>query len=180
MTDIDAAVELVLHVFRGYVDKTEPHLMLSAFLTAIFRPSLPFAPMLAIDGNAPGVGKGLLAKSLGVLNLDKVPHSFTEGSGREEMIKRLETAMQQGEPMIFIDNVTKKIEGSAFASLLTEPKTTIRTFNSNTISTTVTNRQLVVVNGNNLDFSLEMRRRTLPIRIVDTHGNHIGAGSSRI
>ena len=59
--DAEAALEVLVRPFRGYLSGDNPQLrsgLAAAALTAIARPSLPTAPAMVLDANTPGAGKG--------------------------------------------------------------------------------------------------------------------------
>jgi hypothetical protein len=111
------------------------------------------------------VGKGKLARALGVLNAGAHPAVITEGHSEEETEKRIATAVLQGAPAILFDNLQRHVASSTLESMLTEPVADIRTFGKLS-SLRVACRALVLLTANNATLRRDMLRRTLPVRLV--------------
>jgi putative DNA primase/helicase len=131
----------------------------------VARPSLPTCPGIDIQGNAPGVGKGLLARALGALCEGTVPAVVTEGHSPEELEKRLSAAVLGGVGAILLDNLQRPLASSTLESMLTEPVADIRSFGKLELIRAPC-RALVLMTENNTSKRMDMVRRLIPIRIV--------------
>lgn len=145
---------MLLKPFRGYleglVDQEKRRLRCSisaAALTAAMRASLPGAPMIAVDANVPGAGKGKMARGLAMLATGRLPSILTEGHSGQEMEKRLAAAILSGAPAILIDNAQRILASSTIESGLTEGMATIREFGT-LKSPTVACSALLIVTAN--------------------------------
>jgi putative DNA primase/helicase len=163
----EAALERLLQPFRGFLEQggVSKTAMAAAILTAVLRPSMPTAPMILIDGNAPGCGKGKLARALSALGTGGLPSVVTEGHSAEEMEKRIASAVLQGVQAILLDNLQRKLASSTLESMLTEPIADIRGFGKLELLK-VACRALVLCTANNAAIRVDLLRRSLPVRIV--------------
>jgi hypothetical protein len=149
--------------FCGPVDRA---VHLAALLTAAVRPSLNVAPGFAYDAPAQGSGKTLLARCIGVLVEGTEPSVWPHVAGRddEEIRKRIFTVLRSGARVLIWDNVVGAFDSPSMASCMTSPMLTDRVLGLST-SSTVPNRMMLVLTGNNLTLQGEMPRRVLICRI---------------
>ena len=139
---------------------------LSALLTAAIRSILPAAPGFAYDAPVQGSGKTLLARCLGVLAQGTDPGVWPHTSGRddEEIRKRVFSVLRSGAKVLIWDNVVGAFDSAAMASLMTSPSFTDRILGQSA-SSTVPNKILLALTGNNILLKGEMPRRILISRI---------------
>ncbi|MBM3363563.1 MAG: hypothetical protein FJY42_13040 [Betaproteobacteria bacterium] len=139
---------------------------LAALLTAAVRAVLPAAPGFAYDAPIQGSGKTLLARCVGVLAQGEDPSVWphTTGLNDEETRKRIFTVLSSGKRVLIWDNVVGAFDSAALASCMTSPTYTDRILGKSD-STTVPNRMLLVLTGNNIQLQGEMPRRVLVSRI---------------
>ena len=139
---------------------------LSAILTATVRAVLPAAPGFAYDAPIQGSGKTLLARCVGVLSQGEDPSVWphTANTNDEETRKRIFTVLSSGKRVLIWDNVVGAFDSAALASCMTSPTYTDRILGKSD-STTVPNRMLLVLTGNNIQLQGEMPRRVLVSRI---------------
>lgn len=139
---------------------------LAGLLTAAVRAVLPAAPGFAYDAPIQGSGKTLLARCVGVLAEGEDPSVWphTAGLNDEETRKRLFTVLSYGKRVLIWDNVVGAFDSAALASCMTSPTYTDRILGKSD-STTVPNRMLLVLTGNNIQLQGEMPRRVLISRI---------------
>ena len=149
--------------FCGPVDRA---VHLAALLTAAVRPSLTIAPGFAYDAPAQGSGKTLLARCVGVLLSGTEPSVWPHTAGRddEEIRKRIFTVLRSGARVLIWDNVVGAFDSPSMASCMTSPMLTDRVLGQS-ISSTVPNRMMLILTGNNLTLQGEMPRRVLVCRI---------------
>jgi hypothetical protein len=139
---------------------------LAALLTTAIRASIPSSPGFAYDAPIQGSGKTLLARCVGVLVQGTDPSVWPHTAGRddEENRKRIFTALRNGARSLIWDNVVGSFDSPALASCMTSPSLTDRILGQSA-SSTVPNRLMVILTGNNLTLQGEMPRRILVSRI---------------
>lgn len=139
---------------------------LAALLTAAVRSSMTVAPGFAYDAPTQGSGKTLLARCVGVLLSGTEPSVWAHTSGRddEEIRKRIFTVLRSGARVLIWDNVVGTFDSPSMASCMTSPILTDRILGQST-SSSVPNRMMLILTGNNLTLQGEMPRRVLVCRI---------------
>lgn len=139
---------------------------LAALLTASVRSSLPASPGFAYDAPVQASGKTLLARCVGVLVQGTDPSVWPHTAGRddEEIRKRLLTVLRTGSRVLIWDNVVGTFDSPALASCMTSPMLSDRILGQSRMST-VPNKLLLLMTGNNLSLRGEMPRRILISRI---------------
>jgi putative DNA primase/helicase len=123
----------------------------------------PF-PLTAIDAPMAGTGKGLLADSASHVTTGRAIEVMTEARDFEELRKRITALLLAGGPFGLFDNVTRRLESGALAALLTADIWRDRVLGASRM-VSVPNRTVWIATGNNLEFSGEILRRTVWIRI---------------
>jgi hypothetical protein len=172
--DAEAALTVALRPFGGYLEgdnlsKDErAHLratVSAAVLTAALRASLARAPVILLDANCPGAGKGLAAKALAIIATGCLPSLITEGADPAELEKRLAAAVLSGAGAMVLDNLSRQLRSSTLESIVTEGYATIRNFGT-LGSITVPMTALILMTANNLTLRHDMLRRTLTVRLI--------------
>lgn len=152
--------------FFPFVGSLDRAVHLAALLTAAVRAVLPTAPAFGYDAPVQGSGKTLLARCVGVLatgnDVGLWPH--TAGRDDEEVRKRMFTALRSGSRAIIWDNVVGEFDSASMASAITSPTFQDRILGAST-SSSVPNRAMLILTGNNLTLKGEMPRRVLVARI---------------
>lgn len=149
--------------FCGPVDRA---VHLAALLTAAVRSSMTVAPGFAYDAPTQGSGKTLLARCVGVLLSGTEPSVWAHTAGRddEEIRKRIFTVLRSGARVLIWDNIVGTFDSPSMASCMTSPMLTDRILGQSS-SSTVPNRMMLILTGNNLALQGEMPRRVLVCRI---------------
>lgn len=149
-----------------FEDKIDKAVLLAGLLTAAVRSALPTAPAIGFDAPVQGSGKTLLAKCLGVLASGEEPAVWPHTAGRddEETRKRLFSALRSGKTALVWDNVIGAFDSMSMAALLTSAVYTDRILSESKVST-IPNRVLMLLTGNNLTLKGDMARRVLVARI---------------
>jgi hypothetical protein len=142
---------------------------LAAILTAAVRPTLPTSPAFAYDAPVQGSGKTLLARCVGILTEGKNPSVWPHTAGRddEETRKRLFAVLRSGARSMVWDNITGTFDSAAMASALTSPTFTDRILGVST-SSSVPNRMVMLLTGNNLTLAGDMPRRVSTLTLQPT------------
>jgi len=149
-----------------FVESIDKAVMLVGLLTAAVRPSLPTAPAIGFDAPVQGSGKTLLAKCLGVISNGQEPAVWPHTASRddEETRKRLFAAIRGGKSALIWDNVVGAFDSVSMAALLTSTVYTDRILSESKVSS-IPNRILMLLTGNNLTLKGDMARRVLVARI---------------
>ena len=144
--------------------------MLAAILTGVTRQNYPTAPAIALDASAPGSGKTLLLSSVAIIITGHDAAAMVYTGRDEEDEKRLHASLIAKDQVLFLDNVSKKIEGAAFSAVLTKENWKSR-FLGVTNNVGVSTKTTILINGNNLEVSYEVARRIIAARIVPMVAN---------
>lgn len=167
--DAERALARLLLPFRGYGLDENAELracVAAATLTAVVRPSIPTSPAVLLDGNQPGIGKGLLARALAALATGAAtPVVIGEGHGPEELGKTVDAVLMHAPDVVILDNLTRPLQCSRLEQFLTEGTATLRPLGASKL-VTVSPRVFVLITANNAAIRTDMQRRMLPIRIV--------------
>lgn len=121
-------------------------------------------PAYHIDKSAPGTGAGYLA-NVGYMIIEGTaaePQPMAQND--EELRKMITASLIGGAHMIFLDNINHKVASGHLAAALTAGVWKDRILGESTI-TAVPNSATWVLAGNNLQFSNELMRRNVPIRL---------------
>jgi hypothetical protein len=165
---VKAAVERLLKPFETFpfVGKLDKSVFICSLITAILRPVLPTAPAFAFDAPIQGSGKSLLAACLSALSTSDNPSVASHAQGRddEETRKRIFSYLLNGSRTLVWDNVVGVFDSASIAALLTSPVYSDRILGKNAVST-LPNRLLFLMTGNNLTLAGDLARRVLKVRI---------------
>lgn len=121
-------------------------------------------PLHAIDSPMPGTGKGLLADVIASVTTGRPIEVMTEARDVEELRKRITALLLAGSPLGLFDNVTRRLGSGVLAALLTASTWSDRILGASRM-VRVPIRTTWIATGNNLQFSREIARRTVWIRL---------------
>ena len=178
-TDADAiaALEKLKKVVAEFPfdDDTGFSVYLAAILTILARNYLnAVRPAFLFAASAPGSGKTLLAKVVGIIGAGKEPGAFTPTTDRpDEARKQITAFLQSGEPILFFDNLSGQFGGSDIDRLITTQKWTDRPLYS-AQSVTLDVNLTILATGNNLGTDRETSRRCVALRIAPACENPSG------
>ena len=165
--EIEASRDLLLDFLTDF-----PFISVGERANAISIMLLPFVrdlidgatPLYLIEKPSPGTGATLLAEILIYPSIGRDLPVMTEGGEDAEWRKRITAQLSEGASVIFIDNITKRLESPALAAAITAPVWTDRILSlSKTIHVPV--RCVWIATGNNPPLSPEIARRTVRIRL---------------
>jgi Domain of unknown function (DUF3854) len=168
-TKDDAAKALVVlkDLLKEFCFKTDldRSAALSLLLTAVSRRLYALAPLHAVNAHQPGTGKGTLINLACILatgNKEAGAASFTDDEA--EMGKKMLATLLSGTPIVVIDNVDRRLGGGPLERVLTAEfyKDRILGVSKNAVCST---QVLWTANGNNLQFTTDMTRRTILIEL---------------
>ncbi len=148
-----------------FSDSASLAVVLSAILTAVQRPVLPTAPLHAIDANAFGAGKSLLADIVSTIATGRGAMAVSQGHSEEEFAKRVDSIVLAGDQIAVIDNVTRPLGDATLCAHLTAATAKIRQFGT-LIQFPAPHRTFWMATGQNLIITKDMARRTVLARVV--------------
>lgn len=121
-------------------------------------------PNYHIDKPAAGTGAGYLVDFASMLiNGTRAPVQ-TLPTGEDEMRKMITASLREGKPLLFIDNIDRKVDSGVIAGALTSGIWSDRVLGVSEIVNLKINNVWVMA-GNNLSFNRDMMRRNVPIRM---------------
>lgn len=154
-----------------FLDPSHRSVWMAILITLIVRPALGDAsvPMIGIDGTGPGVGKSLLVELALMILTGRKPPVLSYPTNEDEIGKLITTILIGGNPFMYFDDVQESVGGGTIQRYVTSPAWTARLLSSNK-QITLPTRALLIVTGNNIQWKrVDMLRRVLPIRLVQTN-----------
>lgn len=121
-------------------------------------------PLHLIEKPTPGTGATLMVDAVATILTGTGASVMTEGRDDEEWRKRVTAKLRQIPSIILIDNLRAKLDSSAMAAALTAPFWEDRVLGQSEM-TRLPIRCLWIATGNNPEFSNEMARRLVRIRL---------------
>ena len=124
-------------------------------------------PLHLIEKPTPGTGATLMVDAIATILTGAGASVMTEGRDDEEWRKRVTAKLRQIPSIVLIDNLRHKLDSSAVAAALTAPFWEDRILGVSEMAR-LPIRCLWIATGNNPEFSNEMARRLVRIRL-DAH-----------
>ena len=124
-------------------------------------------PLHLIEKPTPGTGATLMVDSITTILTGAGASVMTEGRDDEEWRKRVTAKLRQVPSILLIDNLRNKLDSSAVAAALTAPFWEDRILGASEMAR-LPIRCVWIATGNNPEFSNEMARRLVRIRL-DAH-----------
>ena len=121
-------------------------------------------PLHLIEKPTPGTGATLMVDAVATILTGTGASVMTEGRDDDEWRKRVTAKLRQIPAIILIDNLRAKLDSSAVAAALTAPFWEDRVLGQSEM-TRLPIRCLWIATGNNPEFSNEMARRLVRIRL---------------
>jgi putative DNA primase/helicase len=121
-------------------------------------------PLHLIDSPSPGSGKTLLADILCIPALGKEPPATTEVANADDLRKSVTALALAGEPVVLIDNINARLQGSALAAALTKVEWADRIVGTSRLARGAM-KAVWIGTGNNIAMSAELSRRVVRCRI---------------
>ena len=169
--DIAQARALLLEDLLGdfpFVAEAERAHALSLLLLGFVRSMIDGAtPLHVIEKPTPGTGATLMVDAIAAVLTGAGASVMTEGRDEEEWRKRLTAKLRQIPSLVVIDNLRHSLDSSALAAALTAPHWEDRILGTSEM-TRLPIRCVWIATGNNPEFSNEMARRIVRIRL-DAH-----------
>ena len=145
--------------YRADIDKQADF---ASFLTPPWRLVVGKTPIIAVNSNVPGSGKGLRQRLVNKVWTDMSAPIISKPESKDEVRKQLFSCVKTGQCFIFIDNISDIILSDAICSYATEPVISDRSVYGRKVET-YKNDLMISVNGNNLRMSEDISTRILPI-----------------
>ena len=169
--DVAAARSLLLEDLLGdfpFVGDAERAHALALLLLPFVRPMIPGpTPLHMVEKPAPGTGATLMVDVISIIATGAGASVMVEGRDEDEWRKRLTAKMREIPPIVLIDNLRRQLDASSVAAALTAPYWEDRVLGKSEM-TRFPIRCVWIATGNNPQFSNEMARRMVRIRL-DPH-----------
>ncbi len=166
--DIAAARTLIVEDLFGdfpFIGPAERAHVVSLLLLGFLRGMIDGpTPLHLIEKPAPGTGATLLVDSIATILTGSGASVMTEGRDDEEWRKRVTAKLRQIPTLLLIDNLREKLDSAAVAAALTAPFWEDRILGASEM-VRLPIRCLWIATGNNPEFSNEMARRLVRIRL---------------
>lgn len=171
---IKVAVELINDVIADFpfLDEASPANTIAAMMTLIARGSISDnMPMVCVDANHAGTGKGLLVDLVSLLatgrraSVSVLPaRSRSNNYSEEELRKRLTSAFLAGRQILVFDNISQQIDSETLAAALTSEYWSDRILGRSQ-EVTLRPRTMFIATGSNLTTSNEISRRCYYVQL---------------
>ena len=156
-----------LHDFPFADEASRTHAFTFA-LTLLLRPLIKGnVPLFLISAPVPGTGKSLLVQTLCSVVTGTPAATMTEASDTDEWRKRITSVLQTSPPVVLLDNINRKLNSDALASVITSPIWQDRRLGQ-TEMLRVQNNAVWVATANNPIMSGELARRSIWIHMDPT------------
>ena len=160
--DAQAALSLLESPLSSFPFVGEAHrsVALSGILTPVARPSLPTAPMHAMDAPTAGTGKSALVDIASMIVTGHRAAVISQGNNEAELEKRLGASLIAGDALISIDNCERPLGGETLCQALTQERIKVRILGQSKYVEAPT-KAVFFATGNNLVMVGDMCRRAL-------------------
>jgi putative DNA primase/helicase len=167
-SDIAAACSLLLDDLLGefpFTGEAERAHALALLLVGFIRAMIEGpTPLHLVEKPTQGTGATLMVDAISVIATGSRASVMVEGSDDEEWRKRLTAKLRQIPAVVLIDNLRRPLDSSALAAALTAPFWEDRVLGVSE-TTRLPIRCIWIATGNNAEFSGEMARRLVRIRL---------------
>jgi phage/plasmid primase-like uncharacterized protein len=170
-SQIGNARSLLLEDLLGdfpFVSEAERAHALALLLLPFVRPMIAGpTPLHMVEKPAPGTGATLMVDAISIITTGTSASVMVEGRDEDEWRKRLTAKLREIPSIVLIDNLRRQLDASSVAAALTAPFWEDRVLGKSEM-TRFPIRCVWVATGNNPQFSNEMARRMVRIRL-DPH-----------
>lgn len=113
-----------------------------------------------------GTGKGLLVRLLSEVASGRKPAAFASQGDGQELTKRIQGALLQSNPIVFLDNCNHEMLSSdLLAQVITEAEVSLRPLHQATL-VPLSTTSFIAVTGNAVQLSEDLARRFLLVELV--------------
>lgn len=165
--DIIQAVNLLKEVFEDFpfCEEASRTNTIAALITAVLRPVIPgFVPLALIDKPQPGIGASLMTDVIAMVATGRSPGKMTAPTEEGEWRKLITARLSQGQGLIIIDNVDKRLVSGSLAAVLTSETWEDRILGQSAMIKLI-NHTVFIANGINVETGPDIARRVYWIRI---------------
>ena len=165
-SDAEAALALLRGLLGGYpfCGPADESVAVAMILTCMCRGAVPTAPIFALSATAAGTGKTHLVDLGSVIATGMRCPAAAAGEKEDETEKRLGGLIYAGYPIVSLDNVNGVLRSTTLNQASTSERLRIRLLGSSDMPE-VECRAVLTANGNGLQLSGDLLRRTLPCRL---------------
>ncbi|MGN0094863.1 MAG: DNA polymerase [Corynebacterium sp.] len=148
-------------LFREQSDRANAF---GSLITELVRPMMPTSPMFVLNGNNPGVGKGLLVDIIALIftgetsAINKLPEDDVE------VRKNLLSSLRAGETLLVYDEVATLKGLSSLNAFVTAVRWSDRVLGVSE-KLNLLNATTVFIAGNNVEVPADAARRSIPVRL---------------
>lgn len=167
LDDASGALEQLLEIVHDFRFEGDDHR--AAWLAGMLTPSARFAfdgpsPLFLIDANIRGAGKGLLAQTIGEVNLGREMPVSSYAHDPEEMRKKITSTALAGDRLVLLDNLEGTFGNDAIDRALTSTRWSDRILGKSQ------NVDLPLISvwygtGNNVAVAADTTRRIIHVRL---------------
>lgn len=136
---------------------------LAMVMTAVLRPLLPTAPIMAVSAATPGTGKSLWVDVVSTVASGRPVTVVNMGKDEEETEKRIGAQLMLGETFSF-DNIEGAFRSSALCTAATQESMNVRVLSQSRMARVLT-RVCIFLTGNNVTPLGDLARRVLLARL---------------
>jgi|GEM_PF-3025408 len=140
------------------------------FTLTLRQTRLKLAPMFLIDSSVQAAGKTILAQLAGAIVLGDVPPASSLTGNAEELRKRVTAELSDGELLVLLDNVSRRLGGDALDVILTGSRWKDRKLGEGT-TLRLASKAVFVATGINLQLEPDMVRRCVQVRLEPNTAN---------
>jgi hypothetical protein len=167
--DVAKAKERLDEVFADFPfesDSDRTHVMAALLLPFVRHEVKGPTPLHCVEAPTAGSGKGLLCDCISVIATGKAADATSLPGTDDEVRKKITSLLGEGKDVVLLDNLPDKntLDSPSLASVLTAETWTDRLLGESRILR-APNAALWLATGNNPEFSMELARRTLRVRI---------------
>jgi len=160
--EAEAALEVIDDMLKDFPFENDASksVTISAILTALIRKSISTAPLHAFSAPKMASGKSLLAELVSLTTTGKELTTISQAENEGEEGKRIMAVLQDGDPVVCVDNVERPLGSSTLCIVLTSREYTGRILGETRKATYPTNI-IFLATGNNLVFVGDLSTRVL-------------------
>ena len=147
--------------YREDVDKQSDF---AAFLTPPWKHVAGNTPIVSLNSNVPGSGKGLRQRIFNSIWTNNTSAVMSKPENKDELRKQLFATLRSGLGYLFVDNISNKLLSDVLATYATEPYISDRAVYGRSMETYL-NNLLITVNGINLRCSPDIAERLLQVNL---------------
>ena len=164
--DAQAALKDLTDLLSGFsfVDAVDCAVGLSLIVSAVVRPALAAAPLIAITAPTRGSGKSTLMDIAAIISTGRRSAVLSATSDKDELEKRLAGCLLSGDGIISLDNINGILGSDLLCQAITSEAVKVRPLGTSS-QVEIPNTAMWSANGNNLSLTGDLSRRALLCRL---------------